>query len=66
MKPNTVHYVVTVDNAITYGRHFYPAHAAQLSTFGIIHVFILNYGVTNTLHNDIHTLVRRMMAMWHV
>jgi len=66
MKPNTVHYVLTVDDAITYSHHFYPAHCAQMTTFGIIHVFILNFAVTNTLHDELFTLIRRIMAMWHV
>lgn len=66
MKPNTLHYVLTVDNAITIGRHLYPSSCSQDTAFGIIHTFVLNYMVTNTLHDNLYTMLRRIMAMWHL
>lgn len=65
MRPNTVHYVLTVDDSIVYGRHLFPIRSMQAIASGIIHTFILNYTVTNTLHEStLHTMLRRMMAMW--
>ena len=65
MRPNTVHYVLTVDDSIVYGRHLFPVRSMQAIASGIIHTFILNYTVTNTLHDStLHTMLRRMMGMW--
>jgi hypothetical protein len=43
----------------------YPSSVSQSISFGIIHTFILSYGVTNTLHNEMFTFLRRLMAMWY-
>jgi len=61
-----MHYVVTIENAITIGRHLYPSACSQDTAFGIIHTFVLNYMITNTLHDDLYTMLRRIMAMWHL
>lgn len=66
MRPNTHHYVLTVDDAVTFGRHLYTSSTAQATSFGIIHSFILNYAVTNKLHDELFTMLRRMMTMWHI
>lgn len=67
MRPNTVHYVLTVNDSIVYGRHLFPVKSMQSTVSGIIHTFILNYTVTNTLHDStLHTMLRRMMAMWTI
>jgi len=65
MQPNTPHYVLTVEDSIVYGRHMYPSSVSQSIAFGIIHTFILSFGVTNTLHNEMFTFLRRLMAMWY-
>jgi hypothetical protein len=59
-----VHYVVTVADSITYGRHFYSAGSISDTVFGIIHCFVMGYGVTNALHDTTRTLIRRIMRMW--
>jgi hypothetical protein len=64
MRPNTMHYVLTVDNSITYGRHFYASSSMQAAISGIVHAFVMNYAVTNVLHPTLDTMLRRMMAMW--
>jgi hypothetical protein len=66
MKPNTMHYVLTVDDSITLGRHFFPCASSQATSFGAIHTFIMNYAITNTLHDDLITMLRRIMVMWHL
>jgi hypothetical protein len=64
MKPNTPHYVVTVENSITYGQHFYSASMISKSIFGIVHSFVLGIGATNTLHDSTRIFLHRIMAMW--
>jgi hypothetical protein len=65
MRPNTLHYVVTIESSIVYGRHFYSASTVQSSILGIVHTFIMSNGITNVLHDQLHTMLRRMMAMWY-
>ena len=50
MKPATLHYVVTVEDSIMYGRHFYSACMLSDSIFGVVHSFVVGVGATNTLH----------------
>jgi hypothetical protein len=64
MKPNTMHYVLTVENSITYGRHFYCASTISQSIFGVVHSFIIGIGVTNTLHDSTRIFLHRIMGMW--
>jgi hypothetical protein len=65
MKPTTLHYVVTVEDSITYGRHFYSASTISDSVFGLIHSFVVGVGATNTLHEaGTRTFLHRIMAMW--
>jgi hypothetical protein len=65
MKPNTFHYVVTLENSITIGRHFYCTSNILQSVIGIIHVFLMGNGVTNVIHQDaLQSVLRRLMGMW--
>ena len=66
MRPCTHHYVVTLEDYITYGRHFYSAATLSDTVYGVIHSFVTGVGATNTLHDNItRTLLHRMMAMCH-
>ena len=65
MRPTTPHYVLMVENSITYGRHFYAKSSIADSVYGVIHAFVLGHGITNALHDNTKTLLRRMMAMWY-
>jgi hypothetical protein len=64
MRPNTVHFVLTVEDSIVYGRHFYSKAAMQATVFGIVHTFVMSYTLTNALHDELDTMLRRMMVMW--
>jgi hypothetical protein len=64
MRPNTVHFVITAGDSIVYGRHFYSNASMQASVFGIVHTFVMSYRLTNTLHEELDTMLRRMMVMW--
>lgn len=66
MKPSTPHYVLTLENSITYGRHFYSSADLEYSVYGVIHSFVAHAGVTNTLHDNVtRTFLHRIMAMIH-
>jgi len=65
MKPTTLHYVLTVEDSITYGRHFYTMSTISDSIFGVLHSFVVGLGATNTLHEaGTRTFLHRIMAMW--
>jgi hypothetical protein len=61
-----MHYVITVEDSIVYGRHFFPVSSLQSTAFGIIHSFVLHFVVTNDSHTTFSTMLRCMMAMWHI
>jgi hypothetical protein len=63
MRPNTPHYVLTVDNAITLGRHMYCRSTIRDSCWGHIHSGILDLCITNTNHPETEILLRRMLKM---
>jgi len=64
MMPGTRHYVITLQHAITWGRHFIAAATVSRTVIGIVHTFILDLGLTNALHDNTRTLIRRIMIMW--
>lgn len=64
MRPGTPHYVVTTEDAITWGRHFYASSSIQDTVLGVVQTFVMDYGLTNALHDKSRTLLRRIMAMW--
>jgi hypothetical protein len=66
MRPNALHYVVTMEDALLYGRHFLPTSTVQSTTCGIVHCFIMGLAITNDMRDTLGTMLRRMMAMWHV
>ena len=65
MRPTTPHYVLTVENSITYGWHFYAASTISDSVWGAIHAFVLGTTVTNAIHDTTRTLFCWVMAMWY-
>jgi hypothetical protein len=66
MRPTTLHYVVTMEDSFVYGRHFLTSSTIQDTTWGIVHCFIMGYCITNTLHEGLSTMLRRIMCMWQV
>jgi hypothetical protein len=64
MRPNTPHYVVTIADSVVIGRHFFATSTMVPTSLGIAHTFILGNGITNVVHDCLHTLLRRMMGMW--
>jgi len=66
MRPNTVHYVLTVSNSITFGRHLYPRCTIQSTIYGMVHTFVLSTGITNTSYHRMQLMLYRVMAMWAI
>jgi hypothetical protein len=63
MRPNTPHYVLTVDNSITLGRHMYCTSTIRDTSWAHIHTGILLFGATNVNHLEVEILLRRVLAM---
>jgi len=61
-----MHYVLTLEDSITMGQHLYLSASLLGTAFGIVHTFVMNDAVTNTLHNELYTMLRWIMAMWHL
>jgi hypothetical protein len=64
-RPNTLHYVVTLDDSIVYGNHFLATSSIADTCLGIIHTFIMSYSITNAQHDNTRSILRRMMGMWY-
>jgi len=63
MRPNTPHYVLTLEHSITLGRHFYAASTMMETCLAYIHCGILNGAITNTDHPDAQRLLNRILLM---
>jgi len=64
VRPGTPVYDLTAQDAIVHGRFFYSTSTSQSTAFAIVHNFVLTAGVTNHLHCERFTFLRRLMAMW--
>ncbi|KAK0224379.1 hypothetical protein IW262DRAFT_1459431 [Armillaria fumosa] len=62
MRPNTHHSVVTIENCIISGQHFYVTSCIEDTVVGFIHTRLWQYIITNVLHHDLRPLLLRMMC----
>ena len=62
MRPNTPHYVLTMDNSITIGRNFYARSTIRNSCWGYLHTTLLPNTTTNTHHSFLLIMLRSMFA----
>jgi hypothetical protein len=58
MRPGTLHYVLTLDHAITYGGHFYATSAMDRIFYAIVHLTVGNGVLTNIDHPKARSLLR--------
>jgi hypothetical protein len=65
MRPNTLHYVLTLEHTITHGKHFYAKSTLRDTCYGIVHCSILNKTITNTEHPRTTQLLCRMLV-WYI
>jgi hypothetical protein len=61
-RPNTFHYVVTLDHSIAEGHHYYQASTIQDSVHQIVHSFIHKFNITNQVHDSAPSLLRRLLT----
>ncbi|KAK0474711.1 hypothetical protein EDD18DRAFT_1116386 [Armillaria luteobubalina] len=64
MKPNVLHYVLTLEHSVSYGGHFIPSASIRSVVIGYVHTAFLTYNITNTLHPEIKRLLFRMLLHW--
>ncbi|KAK0197707.1 hypothetical protein F5146DRAFT_995339 [Armillaria mellea] len=64
MKPNILHYVLTLEHSVAYGGHFIPRTGIKAVIIGYVHTAFLTYSITNTLHPEINRLLFRMLLNW--
>ncbi|KAK0197650.1 hypothetical protein F5146DRAFT_995285 [Armillaria mellea] len=64
MKPNILHYVLTLEHSVAYGGHFIPRTGIKAVIIGYVHTAFLTYSITNTLHPEIKRLLFRMLLNW--
>lgn len=63
-QPCTQHYVLTTDDSIVCGRHFYSSATILKSCCGVVHTFFKGFAITNTEHNYTKPLLHRIMVLW--
>ena len=61
MRPNTPHYVVTVEDSINLGRNFYCRTTLQDHAWGLIHTGVMEATITNTVHRELDPIPRRIL-----
>ncbi|KAF8871649.1 hypothetical protein CPB84DRAFT_1692019 [Gymnopilus junonius] len=65
MRPNTPHAVLTLQNSVTMGSHFFAMSTIQDTFLGMIHTFVLEKLLTHTTHNDFLQVMRQMIVFVH-
>lgn len=66
MRPCTPHFVLGTAPSIVLGRHYYATSSIRRSCFGIVHMFVLGLGITNTTHGEEPwALLRQLMALYY-
>ncbi|PBK86313.1 hypothetical protein ARMGADRAFT_1086784 [Armillaria gallica] len=62
MCPDTHHVVITIENPIVVGEHFYACPTLSRSVAGYVHTAMLDFSITNILHLELRPLLLRMMC----
>ena len=64
MKPNTPHYVWTISPSVMVGTHFLCTSSIMDTCFAVVHSSIYGHAVTNRIHYNARTLLRRLLTVW--
>ena len=64
MRPNTPHYVWSMEHSITLGRHFHTTSTIKDTCHQIVHSFVMQYTITNAKHPHTRSLLRRLLSTW--
>ncbi|KAK0460290.1 uncharacterized protein EV420DRAFT_1641635 [Desarmillaria tabescens] len=65
MHPDTHHAVLTLENCIVRGGHFYSTVTLSKTISGWVHTCMLGYRIINVVHPELHQLLLRMMCYFH-
>lgn len=60
MRPNTPHFVVTLEHAICQGGHFYAFSTIRETCFALYGCFFYGATITNTNHDPSRVMLRKM------
>ncbi|KAK0502191.1 hypothetical protein EDD18DRAFT_1346767 [Armillaria luteobubalina] len=66
MRPDTHHAVITLENSITKGHHFYATATLMKSVAGWVHTCMLEYRIVNILHLELHELLLHMSCYFYM
>ncbi|KAL0564219.1 hypothetical protein V5O48_017835, partial [Marasmius crinis-equi] len=64
MRPCTFHYVVTLENSLCHGSHFYCASTMGDTCYGILHTFTHPGSITNQPDTEHRATLARMVIFW--
>lgn len=53
MSPGALHFVLTTEDTVTIGNHFYLSRAAAPTAQSLVHTLLLDNLITNTTHADL-------------
>lgn len=57
-----LHYVLTMEHTVTQGQHYYLSSCIQQTSHEIVHSFVRRFTITNQLHYQTPTLLRRLLC----
>lgn len=64
MRPNQLHYVLTLEETITFGKHFFSSATIVESCYGIVHTFFSDDAITNAYHQPLLVNVTSFLWYW--
>ncbi|KAK0191842.1 hypothetical protein F5146DRAFT_1135527 [Armillaria mellea] len=62
MRPNTHHAVITLENCIVSGQHFYVTSCIEDMVVGFVHMHMWDFFITNVIHHELRPLLLQMMC----
>ncbi|KAL0580186.1 hypothetical protein V5O48_001845 [Marasmius crinis-equi] len=64
MRPCTPHYVVTLENSLCHGSHFYTSTTMSDTCLGVLHTFTHHNHITNQSEVSHRATLARIMCFW--
>ena len=65
MRPGTVHSVMTIQDCIALGGHFFSAPTIKHSLYSILHNFVGSHTITNVSMANEQQMLLRIVLFWH-
>lgn len=64
MRPGTPHYVVTLEDSLCVGGHFFTSTTFTKTLFACIHEHFVGTSITNTEHCEVHIVLFKIFQKW--